>query len=72
MNYLFSIMISILFISCEDDRSSLISNESMLKSEYSINLGWDDIYERSKTAVHIKWDEWIMERKTQSVQLFLF
>ena len=64
MNYLFFMMLIILFTSCKDDINSLISNETTLKSEYSVNLSWDDSHERSKTSVHIKWDEWRINDST--------
>ena len=53
MNYLLLLMVSILFFSCEEDRDSLISNESTLEPDYSVNLDWDDSLSTNKTSVNI-------------------
>ena len=60
MIYCFSILMMILFFSCEKENSasSVISNQSDLNLEYSINLNWDESEERLKTAVNIKWRKW--------------
>jgi len=55
-----SILIFILFFSCEDKNlnNSLISNEAQMNTEYRINLNWNEDEERLKTGVNIIWNEW--------------
>ena len=57
---LFSILIMILFFSCEKENSnsSIISNEMEMSTEYVIDLNWNEDEERLKTGVNIRWKKW--------------
>ena len=60
---LFTVLL-LLFVSCEDETNTFITNEESPQLEYSINLAWDESHEKSKSAVHVKWDEWITNDST--------
>ena len=55
-----SILIFILFFSCEDENlnNSLISNIADMDTEYIVNLNWNEDEEHLKTGVNIKWRKW--------------
>ena len=65
------IIFLLIFLGCDEDRITGISNEYTSNSDYVINLSWDDTIARSITQVDIKWDEWIENDSTNFTSYYV-
>ena len=66
-----SFIFLLLFIGCDKDKITGVSNEYTPNSDYLIDLRWDDNATRSITQVDIKWDEWIENDSTNFLSYYV-